>query len=37
MAVLTIRGEIDGIAGAFKGGAQLPPEIGFVFDDQNTH
>src|SRR5438270_3415635 len=37
MAVLAIGGEVDGIARTFKGGAQLPPEIGFVFDDQDTH
>src|SRR6185295_12249237 len=37
MAVLAVRGEIDGITRAFQRRAQLPPEIGFVFDDQHTH
>ena len=37
MAVLAVGGEIDGIAGAFERRAQLAPEIGFVFDDQNAH
>ena len=37
MAVLAVGGEVDGIAGAFERRAQLAPEIGFVFDDQNAH
>jgi hypothetical protein len=37
MAVLAVGGEIDGIARAFQRGAKLPPEIGFVLNDQNAH
>ena len=37
MAVLAVGGEVDRIAGAFERRAQLAPEIGFVFDDQNAH
>ena len=37
MAVLAVGGEVDGIARALERRAQLPPEIGFVFDDQDTH
>ena len=37
VAVLAVGGEVDGIARAFERRAQLAPEIGFVFDDQNAH
>ena len=37
MAVLAVGGEIDRITRAFERRAQLPAEIGFVFDDQNAH
>ena len=37
MAVLAVGGEVDRIAGALERRAQLPPEVGFVFDDQNAH
>ena len=37
MAVLAVGGEVDGIARAFERRAQLPAEIGFVFDDQDAH
>ena len=37
MPVLTVGREVDGIARAFEGRTQLPPEIRFVFDDQVTH
>ena len=37
MAVLAVGREIDGIAGALERRAELAPEIGFVFDDQNAH
>ena len=37
MTVLAIGGEIDRIARAFERRAELPPQIGFVFDDQDAH
>jgi hypothetical protein len=37
VAVLAVGREVDGIARALESRAQLPPEIGFVFDDQNAH
>ena len=37
MAVLAVGGEVDRIAGALERRAQLPPEIGFVLDDQDAH
>ena len=37
MAVLAVGGEVDRIARAFQRRAELAPEIGFVFDDQNAH
>src|SRR6185437_1320160 len=37
MAVLPVGREIDRIARAFERRAQLAPEIGLVFDDQNAH
>ncbi len=37
MAVLAIGREIDGVTGAFERGAKLPPERGFVLDDENAH
>ena len=37
MAVLAIGREVDRIARALERRAQLATEIGFVFDDQNTH
>jgi hypothetical protein len=37
MAILAVGREVDGITGPFERRAQLPPEIGFVFDDQNAH
>ena len=37
MAVLAVGGEVDGIAGALQGRAQLAAEVGFVFDDQDPH
>ena len=37
MAVLAVGGEVDRIARALERRAQLPPEIGLVFNDQDTH
>ena len=37
MAVFAVGGEVDRITGALERRAQLPPQIGFVFDDQNAH
>ncbi len=37
MAVLAVGREVDRIARALERRAQLAPEIGFVFDDQNAH
>ena len=37
MAILPIGGEVDRIARTFERRAQLAAEIGFVFDDQDTH
>ena len=37
MAVLAVGGEIDRIAGASQGRAQLPAQIGLILDDQDPH
>ncbi len=37
MAIFTIAGRIDGIAGAFQRRFQLALQIGFVLDDQYAH
>jgi hypothetical protein len=37
MTVLAVGREVDRIARALERRAQLAAEIGFVFDDQDTH
>jgi hypothetical protein len=37
MTVFPIGREVDRIARAFERRTELAAEIGFVFDDQNTH
>jgi hypothetical protein len=37
MTVLAIGREVDGITRTLESRAQLPPEIGFILDDQNAH
>jgi hypothetical protein len=37
MAILAVGGEIDGVASALQGGAELATQIRLVFDDQDPH